>query len=68
MQPGFKSVMNVQGVKHNRLQGKVASEFRTYIVFPPYRIFVHAVHSVYAVLQILHRNCTGNIVGKATRI
>ena len=37
MQPRFKSEMNGQGVKHTRLQGKVASEFRTFIVFPPYR-------------------------------
>jgi hypothetical protein len=36
MQPRFKSVMNGQGVKHTRLQGKVALEFSTYIVFPPY--------------------------------
>ena len=31
-------------------------------------IFVHTVHCVHAVSQILHRNCTGNIKGKATRI
>jgi hypothetical protein len=47
MQPRFKSVMNGQGVKHTRLQGKVASEFSTYIVFPPYKdnltIFDHKV-------------------------
>jgi hypothetical protein len=31
-------------------------------------IFVQAVHGVHAVSQILHRNCTGFILGKATRI
>ena len=31
-------------------------------------IIVQAVHGVYAVSQILHRNCTGNIKGKATRL
>ncbi len=40
MQPRFISVMNGQSVKHTRLQGKVASEFSTYLVFPPYMVFL----------------------------
>jgi hypothetical protein len=38
MQPRFNSEMSGQGTKHTRLQGKIASEFSTDIVFPPYKV------------------------------
>ncbi len=38
MQPRVMSVVNRQGVKDTRLEGEVAPEFSTHIVFPPYRV------------------------------
>ena len=32
------SLVNRQGVKDTRLEGEVAPEFSSYIVFPPYRV------------------------------
>ena len=42
-QPRLMSVVNRQGVKDTRLEGEVALEFSTDIVFPPYRTGVPVV-------------------------
>jgi hypothetical protein len=36
MQPRLMSVVNRQGVEDTRLEGEVAPEFSTYVVFPLY--------------------------------
>ena len=58
MQPRFKSVMNGQGVKHTRLQGKVASEFSTYIVFPPYTILTLMAYCALRTIEVQRADIT----------